>query len=126
MIPFVNRRLNLTPECKPPRSGKPKPPFKAVGTQEAGYYILRSRLAENVYKLGVTTNLERRMLEHGGRAKHEVVRWLPMPEAAAYALERKVKTRFHRYRVTDGNEIFVLTDEVLHDLMSLLDQSVDS
>jgi predicted GIY-YIG superfamily endonuclease len=91
----------------------------ARGGRRAGYYVLRSRLAANVYKLGVTTSLERRVLEHGGMAKHEVVLWQPMPEEAAYKLESRIKTAFHRCRVTDGNEIFVLTDEDLTQVVCL-------
>jgi len=111
VIPPVAWRLNLLLDRRLPR---PKPLRRlASRPRRAGYYVLRSRLAANVYKLGVTTNLDRRVLEHGGKTKHEVVLWQPMSEKAAYSLERRIKTAFHRCRVTDGNEIFVLTDEDL-------------
>lgn len=81
---------------------------------------MKSLLAPGIYKLGVTTSLERRLGEHGGRTKHKVIAWRPMAMDAARALERQVRTRFHSCLITNGNEIFALTDDQLKELLSLL------
>lgn len=122
MIPPVNRKIDLVDRHKPLRA--PVRAKKAEGfyLHEAGYYVLRSKLSQSVYKLGVTTSLERRLVEHGGRKKHEVVLWKKMPVKEAYRLERKILTLFHDCRVTDGNEIFVLTEERLNELKQIVDQ----
>jgi len=101
-----------TPLWVAPRSKRAAKPV-AVG----GYYILKSLLADNVYKLGVTVNLNRRLMEHGGRDKHEVVGWFPMAMTEARRVERVIKREFHRQRITDGNEIFALRRD---DLLRLL------
>ena len=115
MIPPINWKIDAaTPKRVAARSKQVAKPAVA-----GGYYILRSLLADGVYKLGVTVNLNRRLLEHGGRDKHEVVGWFPMAMTEARRVERVIRREFYRQRITDGNEIFALHGD---DLPRLLDR----
>ena len=102
----------------PPKAVAARSKQVAKPAVAGGYYILRSLLADGVYKLGVTVNLNRRLLEHGGRDKHEVVGWFPMTMAEARRWN-VIRREFYRQRITDGNEILALHGD---DLPRLLDR----
>ena len=88
------------------------------------YYIFESVLSPGVFKLGVTSNLERRWLEHGGTGKHSLIRSCLLPKRQALELERLVKTRLHSRRITDGNELFALDESDMDLLNGMIDEAM--
>ena len=82
------------------------------------YYILESKLTAGVYKLGITSNLTRRLNQHGGRDKHSVVWSGDLGRGTAYKFEQRIKQQFHHRRITDGNELFALEPSELAQILA--------
>jgi hypothetical protein len=120
VIPPVNRKLDLVDDHKPLQPAIRAKKTEGAYPRQAGLYVFRSKLSDLVYKIGVTTSLERRLVEHGGKQKHEVVAWKKMSIQQAYCLEKQLLTLFHDCRVTDGNEIFVLNQDRFNELIQQL------
>jgi hypothetical protein len=77
------------------------------------YYVFQSALQPSIYKLGITADLDRRWREHGGEAKHKLIYSGELGIGIAYQVERQIKQKFHHLRITDGNELFCLSESEL-------------
>ena len=85
------------------------------------YYVLESKLQPGVFKLGITNNLTRRLNQHGGLDKHRVIKTADLGSGHAYDFEKWVKAKFHKRRITDGNELFALDEKHLATLIKALE-----
>jgi hypothetical protein len=83
------------------------------------YYVFQSKLKSDIFKLGITSDLDRRWREHGGRAKQTLVYSGELGSGTAYQFERQIKRRFHHLRITDGNELFCLNEQQLAKVIEL-------
>jgi hypothetical protein len=83
------------------------------------YYIFKVNGADDVYKLGITNDIERRWKQHG-LTKVELVEAYCLGAGKAYKTEQNILRRFSANRLTKSGEYVRLDDKTLHSLMNEL------
>jgi len=96
-----------------------------TSTAQAGhlYYVLRSRLDPSTYKPGITSSMGRRLRQHGGQKRWEVVGVYDLGSRKAYAIEQLILQRFDACRLNAAGEYLKLTDGQLEELLQIVSES---
>jgi predicted GIY-YIG superfamily endonuclease len=89
------------------------------------YYIFKVNGADDVYKLGITNDIERRWNQHGV-TKVTLVEAYCLGAGKAYKTEQSILKRFSAQRLTKSGEYVRLDQKTLHSLMNELSKKEDA
>lgn len=87
------------------------------------YYILRSRLDPTTYKPGITNSMGRRLRQHGGQERWEVVGVFDLGSRKAYIVKQLILQRFSHCCLNASGEYLKLTDGELQELLKVVSEA---